>query len=112
MPKKLVNCAQCGAEVKRWLTNPNTKQPIKNFFCDTTCKGLWQVSQRESLGFTKEWLIDQYINQKKGANQIGREIGRDGKRVWEWLLRYDITTRPRGHDTSHLPKDGSATRGF
>lgn len=99
MPKQKAVCAQCGKEVMRWLINPVTKKPIKNFFCDTTCKGQWQIEQRESLGFTKEWLIDQYITQGKDANQIGREIGRDGKSVWNWLVGYGIKTRPRGGKT-------------
>lgn len=112
MPKQLCKCSKCGAEIKRWLVNPNTNQNIKNFFCDTKCKGQWQIEQREALGFTKEWLFDQYITQGKDANKIAREVGRDGKSVWNWLSLYGIKTRPRGHDTSHLPKDGSATKGF
>lgn len=112
MPKQVCNCSQCGAQLKRWLVNPSTKVPIKNFFCDNKCKGPWQIAQREALGFTKEWLFDQYVTQGKGANQIGREVGRDGKSVWNWLSMYEIPTRPRGHDTSHLPKDGSSTLGF
>lgn len=108
MPKQKVNCSQCGKEVMRWPINAVTKKPIKHFFCDTTCKGQWQIEQREALGFTKEWLIDQYITQGKDANQIGREIGRDGKSVWNWLSLYGIHTRPRGHITSNLVRDGSA----
>ena len=107
MPKQLCSCSQCGKSLKRWLINGGTKLPIKNFFCDNKCKGQWQIERRESLGFTKDWLIDQYITQGKDANQIGREVGRDGKSVWNWLSMYGIPTRPRGHDTSHLPKDGS-----
>jgi hypothetical protein len=111
MPKKSCNCSQCGVQLMRWPVNPNTKLPIKNFFCNNTCKGAWQIAQREALGFTKDWLIDQYIKQGKDANQIGREIGRDGKSVWNWLSMYQIQTRPRGYDTTHLPKDGSTFRG-
>ena len=96
MPKQLCNCSQCGAQLRRWLVNPNTKLPIKNFFCDTRCKGQWQIAQREALGFTKDWLIDQYIVRKKDANQIGREIGRDGHSVLNWMVGYGIQTRPRG----------------
>jgi len=107
MPKELVSCCKCGLEISRWKINPSTKMPIKNFFCGHKCKGQWQIEQRESLGFTKEWLIDQYITQGKDANQIAREVNRDGKSVWNWLSNYGIQTRPRGHDTSHLPKDGS-----
>jgi hypothetical protein len=108
MPKQKALCAQCGKEVIRWPINPVTKKPIKHFFCDTSCKGKWQIAKRESLGFTKDWLIDQYITQGKDANQIGREIGRDGHSVWNWIVSYGIPTRPRGHDTSHLVRDGSA----
>ena len=111
MPKQKFDCSWCGKEVMRWPTNPVTKKPIKHFFCDTSCKGKWQIAQREALGFTKEWLIDQYITHGKDANQIGREIGRDGKSVWNWLAMYEIPRRARGHDTSHLPKDGRTFRG-
>jgi len=96
MPKQSCSCSMCGAHLKRWPINGVTKMPIKNFFCDNKCKGQWQVSQREALGFTKEWLIDQYITQAKDANQIGREIGRDGHSVWNWMASYGIPTRPRG----------------
>ena len=99
MPKQSCICSQCGAQLKRWLINGVTKKPIKNFFCDTGCKGKWQIKQREALGFTKEWLIDQYITQGKDANQIAREVGRNGKRVWEWITDYGIQTRPRGGST-------------
>lgn len=96
MPKQSCNCSQCGAHLKRWPINPVTKKPIRNFFCDNKCKGHWQIEQREALGFTKDWLVDQYITQGKDANQIGREIGRDGKSVLNWLTLYEIPTRPRG----------------
>lgn len=107
MPKQICNCSQCGKQVKRWLVNPNTKKAIKNFFCDNKCKGQWQIKQREALGFTKEWLFDQYITQGKDANKIAREIGRDGKSVWNWLSLYGIQTRPRGGFTlPHAFKKG------
>lgn len=112
MAKIQKTCATCGAGLLRHEKNPNTGRPIANFFCNTTCKGDWQRAQREALGFTREWLIDQYITQQKDANRIGREIGRDGKRVWEWLRDYGIETRKRGSNSDQLPKDGSATRGM
>ena len=112
MPKVKAKCSQCGKDdLLRWPINPSTKKPIQHFFCDKQCKGKWQTARREALGFTREWLEDQYLTQGKGANQIGREIGRNGKRVWEWIIDYGIPTRSRGHDTSHLPKDGSSFRG-
>jgi hypothetical protein len=111
MPKTLVSCSECGNELNRWLINPNIKEPTKNFFCNKECKGKWQVKQRELLGFTKEWLIGEYIDKNKSANQIAREINRDPKRVWEWLKNYNIPTRSRGHNTDQLPKDGSSFKG-
>ena len=63
------------------------------------------------LGYNKEWLEHEYLAMGKSANQIAREINRDSKRVWEWITNYNIPTRSRGHDTSHLPKDGSTWKG-
>lgn len=107
MPKKICKCSQCGNVLKRWPISPVTKKPIINFFCDTRCKGMWQTAQRELLGFTKEWLYDQYITKGKDANKIAKEVGRDGKSVWNWLSLYGIPTRPRGHNASNLVRDGS-----
>lgn len=114
MPKTNAACSQCGnSNLKRWPINPATKKPIQNFFCDKACKGAWQRAQREALGYTKDWLIDQYGTQGKSANQIGREIGRDGKRVWEWITDYGIDTRKRGHNhEKNLPKDGRSFLGM
>ena len=106
MPKQTVNCSQCNNELKRWLINPNTKEPIKNFFCDNVCKGQWQKGQREALGYTKEWLESEYLTNGKSADQIAREIKRDPKRVWEWIRDYGIPTRPRGTDYGQSYKKG------
>lgn len=111
MPKLTVNCSQCESELERYPLNPVTKKPIKNFFCNKQCKGKWQTKQRELLGFTREWLENEYLVIGKSANQIAREIGRDSKRVWEWIRDYGIETRSRGHNTDHLPKDGSTWLG-
>jgi len=90
----------------RVVWNYAKNRPVENFFCDTSCKGVWQKAQREALGYTKEWLIDQYHVQKKGAAQIGREIGRDPKRVWEWIRDYGLETRPRGNEYGRRIKKG------
>ena len=112
MPKEIVHCSQCGKELKRWKINPNTKRPIENFFCDNACKGKWQTEQREALGFTKEWLYEEYIIKKKSTYEIAKEIGRDPKRVYEWIVNYGFETRPRGHNhDQNLIKDGSPFRG-
>lgn len=109
--RQKVKCTLCEAALIRVIWNYGRNRPIEIFFCDNACKGEWQRRQREALGFTREWLIDQYVSQEKDANQIGREIGRDGKRVWEWIVDYGIPTRPRGHNVGQLPKDGSSNRG-
>lgn len=93
-----VKCSQCGNRLTRVLWNYQKNRAVSDFFCDTKCKGLWQKSQREALGFDKKWLIGQYHDQGKSANQIAREIGRDPKRVWEWIRDYGLETRPRGTD--------------
>ena len=112
MAKIEVSCSWCTAPQRRHPINPTTKRPIAHFFCDTSCKGKWQAAQREALGYTREWLVEEYSVNGKGANQIGREIGRDGKRVWEWLKWYGIETRDRGHNADqNLIRDGSTFKG-
>lgn len=96
--KKSVSCSFCWNSLIRNVWNYPKKRPITNFYCDIRCKSKWQVLQRENLGYTKQWLINEYINQRKSADQIAREIGRDPKRVWEWLRDYGIKKRPRGTD--------------
>lgn len=98
--KEKVNCSWCNSELFRNTWNYNKKCKREIFFCDYVCKGNWQRSQKELLGYTKEWLIDEYHNKEKTANDIAREIGKDPKSVWLWLKGYGIETRPRG---SNLP---------
>jgi len=106
MPRKLVKCSHCFNEIERQTWNYGKNREMENFFCDLSCKGNWQRNQRELLGFTKDWLIDQYLNQKKSANQIAKEIGRDSKRVWEWIKEYGVETRKRGTDYGQCFKKG------
>lgn len=96
--RKQVKCSQCGASITRVTWNYGKNRPISAFFCDTSCKGAWQKAQREALGYTKEWLEREYHHLGKSANQIAREIGRDSKRVWEWIRDYGMETRPRGNE--------------
>lgn len=105
MAKKNVNCSECGNGLIR-----NTWFNSKNYFCDKQCKGKWQTKQRELLGFTKEWLISEYHEKGKSANQIAKEIGRDTKRVWEWIRDYGLDTRPRGTDYGQGFKKGQESK--
>lgn len=104
-----VKCSQCGATIVRVLWNYGKNRPVDFFFCNTTCKGAWQRAQREALGYTKEWLEYQYINKRRSANDIAREVGRDSKRVWEWIRDYGIPIRPRGTDYGQCIKKGSVS---
>lgn len=101
-----VNCTLCGNDLFRVLWNYGKNRPMNEFFCDNVCKGQWQKEQREALGFTKDWLINEYHVNGKSANQIAKEIGRDSKRVWEWIRDYGLETRPRGTDYGQSFKPG------
>lgn len=105
--RKNVKCSQCGKIINRLIWNYGKNRSIINFFCNNVCKGNWQREQREALGFTKEWLVEQYCNQEKSANQIACEIGRDAKGVWRWIKDYGIETRPRGHNLPPPTPSGS-----
>lgn len=113
MPRIKVPCSACGNDgLLRWPINTATKKPIAHFFCNAKCKGDWQRIQREQLGFTKDWLIEEYVKKGRSANDIAREIGRDSKRVWEWIRDYGIDTRDRGHNyKENLLMDGSTMLG-
>lgn len=101
-----LKCDFCSKDIKRKATKTN------NHFCDNNCKGQWQIKQRELLGYTKEWLIDQYFNQNKNCNEIGKEIGRNGKSVWGWFKLYEIKINKRGANwRNNLAYDGSFWEG-
>jgi hypothetical protein len=102
--KKLVKCDFCEKEIMRKPTKTNTH------FCDNECKGKWQILQREKLGYTKEWLEEEYLNKKRSADDIAKEIGRNSKRVWEWITDYGIPTRPRGNEYNQGYKKGDQAR--
>lgn len=104
--RKKVECSQCGASIVRVTWSYKRGEPIKRFFCGHACKGEWQKAQREALGYDRDWLEDQYHVQGKSANAIAREVGRDPKRVWEWMKDYGIETRPRGTDYGQNFKPG------
>ena len=109
MSKIDCKCDWCGKPLKR-LDNHQGKE-IKNHFCDKACKGKWQKKQREDLGYTKEWLYQEYVVKQRTANDIAKEVGRDPKRVWEWLRDYGIETRKRGYGNPEVHfKKGEQSR--
>lgn len=106
MAKIHVACSLCGVDLFRHESKSGM------YFCNVSHKAQWQRRQKERAGYDKAWLSDQYISQRKSADQIAREIGRDPKRVWEWIRDYGIETRPRGTDYGQNFKPGhSAFKG-
>lgn len=106
MAKNKQRCGYCNLEILRYPTKTDT------YFCNTNCKANWQVLQRELQGYTKEWLIDQYFNRGKDCNKIAKEIGKDGKTVWNWFSGYGIEINKRGsYYERNLILDGSTFKG-
>lgn len=91
-------CGTCGAQILRYPINHNTGRSIDVSFCDNKCKGDWQRENQKPDGVTRDWLIQKYEVEKLDCAEIGRMVGRDTKRVWEWLRDYGVKTRPRGSE--------------
>ena len=102
--KHAVNCAQCDADLMRRLYRPKDLARIERFFCDRSCKGAWQVKNLRPISV--EELRRLYIDEKLSANDIAKIVGRNSKRVWEWLALDGVETRPRGHDVRQHIKPG------
>lgn len=95
-----VCCAQCGASIMRRLHHPRTRQPIIRFFCNHTCKGIWQRGQK---AYGEAWLRQKYETEGLDCTKIGMIVGRDPKTVWNWLRGYGVVTRRRGfNETVHF----------
>lgn len=106
------NCFYCGFRLsKRDGAKYNGEFiKFKRFYCSTYCKGRHQVQLREMSIATNEWLYDQYWIQRRSAYDIGRQIGRDGKRVLEWIKLANIPTRKRGSESSNCFKKGETSK--
>lgn len=83
-------CEICGTFVRKpWsASTPGTPR-----YCSRDCKA---EGQRQQKPVTREWLHQKYIVEGLGAPEIAALVGRNSKRVWEWLRDYGIPTRPRG----------------
>lgn len=88
-----VVCAECNAPLMRRPLRPTDDALIENFFCNTTCKGLWQKRQKP---VDEAWLRQKYLQDGLGAPDIAKLVDRNSKQVWRWLKGYGIPTRPRG----------------
>lgn len=90
----------------RNLYNPSKKRPILYSFCDNSCKGEWQRANLKPPGVTRDWLIQKYEIDGLDCAEIGRIVGRDTKRVWEWLRDYGVEIRGRGSSVAKQWKEG------
>lgn len=77
-------CNECNAVIEF---------PRPRKFCNIECKAAFQ---RRARPVSNDWLRQRYVVEGVSANDMAREIGRDPKRVWEWLKEAGIETRPRG----------------
>lgn len=57
----------------------------------------------------KDFLYKEYIENKKSADNIARELKVDPKTVWTWLKKHNIPTRPRGTDYGQNFKKGQVS---
>lgn len=103
LDRSWVKCSHCEKSIFRRTWNHNKNRPITQSFCDNKCKGDWQRAQKP---YTKEWLTQKYIVDGLSADDIALIVGRDPKRVWEWIRDYGIKTRPRGSDARQHFKPG------
>lgn len=96
---KPCDCKFCGKGFRAPANNPG-------IFCSIKCKGEWQRTQKP---VDKDWLYEKYVVEGLDCTAIAKIVGRNSKRVWEWIRDYGIPTRPRGsYDNNHW-KPGHAS---
>ena len=99
-----VRCEECSNSLRRRLFRPKDGKAIKRFFCDRECKGEWQVKSLRPI--SRDELRRLYVDEGMSAPAIAETLGRNEKRVWEWLALDGVETRPRGHDAAQHFKPG------
>jgi hypothetical protein len=82
-------CEQCGDRFTRRGTKPWR-------FCSRAHADAWMRRDIPDAATLRAWYWDDRLT----ANDIARNVGRDPKRVWEWLKAAGIETRPRGGSSS------------
>lgn len=92
-PPRQSACKQCGTTFC-----PHGRNPC--VYCSMACKAAWQRTQKL---VDRDWLFEKYVEEGRSANDIARIVGRDPKRVLEWLWGYGIPTRSRGHNYADHP---------
>lgn len=95
-PPRQSTCKQCGKTFR-----PHGKNP--GVYCQRACKSEWQRTQKP---VDRDWLYEKYLVEGKSATDIAVIVGRNSKRVWEWLRDLGIPTRPRGGNSATWRKVG------
>ncbi len=103
--KHEVSCSECAKHIMRRLNRPSDGAAISAFFCSLACKA---QSQRRAKPVSREWLVQKYQIEGLGCPEIARLVGRNSKRVFDWLIDFGIPTRPRGSDIRQQFKPGVA----
>lgn len=85
-------CEQCGKGARFC----RTKEQSKPRYCSFGCRVDAQRNQEPVI--SREWLVQKYLVEKLGCREIGEVVGRDAKTILYWLRKFDIPTRPRGHN--------------
>lgn len=85
----IASCKWCGQEIVR----RGLRKPV---FCSLACKGDWQKTQKP---ISRDRLFQLYVVDGMGTYQIARLVGRDPKRVYDWLQGFRIPSRKRKWDT-------------
>lgn len=80
------NCEYCGNKIIRRGNRVGR-------FCSINCKAKWQLEQKPA---NRDWLYQKYVVEKMSTYDIAKIVDRNPKRVYEWIVEYNIPTRPRG----------------
>lgn len=99
-PRRQSTCKSCGV-----VFFPKNRNP--GVYCGTACKAAWQRTQKP---VDRDWLYEKYIVEGLDCTAISKIVGRNSKRVWEWLRDYGIPTKPRGADARCHFKAGEPSR--
>lgn len=62
----------------------------------------WNLPGRHEPLVERDWLYQKYWVEELSMVDIGEILDRDPKTILYWMRKYDIPTRPRGHNRENL----------
>jgi hypothetical protein len=87
--RKCISCGK-GLVFTRWSRKD---KKYCNNVCQNTFQNLHNLRQKP-IPYSKQFLEDLYLKDKKSLSQIAKQLGTHIKGVHRWLIRYEIPTRP------------------